>query len=130
MLSFFFDWIGAFFGIPGLVIAAGVLEGKLVPELKEKMESIKQFYDGLKTKIGTASTQIDIIKTTLKTEIMKIGDIKIQTENTKAYVNVDDIPKMKDDVIKAVQKLMESCTEYRARHNSKINLVQNIPEWR
>lgn len=114
---------GAIFGIPGLLVAHYVAIGQFVPKLLEKLKSIEKFYTDLKTKVQSGGKQIEDIKTTLKKEVQHISNLKGQVEETKSYVNVDEIPEMRDDVIESVKNLIKHCNEYRKRHNSKSDLV-------
>lgn len=114
---------GALFGIPGLLIAHYFAVGNFVPKLLEKLDGIEKFYKELKTKVQTGSEQIDNIKSTLKKEVQHITDLKVQTENTKSYVNTDDIPEVRDEVIESVKQLITHCDAYRTRHNAKSDLV-------
>lgn len=114
---------GALFGIPGLLIAHFFAVGKFVPALMEKLDGIEKFYKNLKEKVEESTKNIDKIKSALKTEIKHIADLKIQTENTKSYIDLDSIPKMRDDIIESVQKLIKNCIDYRARHNNKEDVL-------
>lgn len=53
---------GVWFGPIGVGIAAGVIEGKLIPEIMEKMAKIEKFYEILNEKIVKAFTDIDDTK--------------------------------------------------------------------
>ena len=110
---------GALFGTPGVLLVKFYVLKKLIPPLMKKLKSIEKFYKDTKTKVDNAAENIEKIKATLKTEIKHIGDLKVQTENTKSYINVDEIPEMRDDVIKSVQSLITHCDAYRKRHNGK-----------
>lgn len=88
-----------------------------------KLDGIEKFYTNLKEKVDISSKNIDKTKATLKTEIQHIGDLKVQTEGTKTYINLDNIPQMRDDIIESVQKLIKNCADYRDRHNSKTDLI-------
>lgn len=109
----------AVFGIVGVAIAAGVVEGKLVPDLKEKMASIEKFYDHLNEKILQAAKDIDETKKQLQEEIEHIGKLKVATKTTTAFIDLDEIPDMRDIVIKSINDLITNCIEYRTRHIKK-----------
>lgn len=114
---------GAWFGPIGVGIAAAVIEGKLIPEVKANMEKIETFYDTLNGKMQQASMDIEKTKVTLKTEIHHIGTVKVKTKNTKMYVGMDEVPDLRDMVIKAAQDLIDQCEEYRKRHINKTDLA-------
>lgn len=119
---------GAVLGPFGLLIsysiAAGVIEGKLVPELNAKMDSIKAFYVDLKQTLEKTNMDIDTTKTKLQTEIATIGDLKVKTENTQTIIPLDEFETLRDEVIKAVTQLIAHCSDYRQRHgNSKLRSI-------
>ena len=57
-------------------IAAGVVEGKLIPELKNKLKSVQSFFTTLSNTVKQANKDIDAAKLKLTTEIAAIGEIK------------------------------------------------------
>ncbi|ENM6768417.1 hemolysin HlyE, partial [Escherichia coli] len=72
-------------------IAAGVVEGKLIPELKNKLKSVQNFFTTLSNTVKQANKDIDAAKLKLTTEIVAIGEIKTETETTRFYVDYDDL---------------------------------------
>lgn len=72
-------------------IAAGVVEGKLIPELKNKLKSVQSFFTTLSNTVKQANKDIDAAKLKLTTEIAAIGEIKTETETTRFYVDYDDL---------------------------------------
>ncbi|EMX2345015.1 hemolysin E, partial [Escherichia coli] len=72
-------------------IAAGVVEGKLIPELKNKLKSAQSFFTTLSNTVKQANKDIDAAKLKLTTEIAAIGEIKTETETTRFYVDYDDL---------------------------------------
>lgn len=110
-------YIGAAFAGPfGLAIAAGVVEGKYIPELKAKMKNIQKFYDELQSTVAKSFVDIDETKAKLKEEIRIIGDLKTQTEETRTFIGLDDTPELKSTIIESVDSLIKKCTDYRTRH--------------
>lgn len=109
------------FGIP-LCAATCLVERELIPQLLEKMESIRKFYDTLKDKVGEAFANIHKTKSTLATEIAHIGELQIQTKQTEAFVSLDDAPEIRDIVVEYAQALIEKCQKYRKRHINKVDL--------
>lgn len=110
---------GALFGIPGVTIAYFVAEGKLIPELMKKLESIQKFYDTLRDKADKAGEQIEDTKKILQREVHEIGEIKTKTGSTKSFVELDYIKDLKDEVIASANELIDGCKEYRKRHINK-----------
>ncbi|EIL7481411.1 hemolysin E, partial [Escherichia coli] len=72
-------------------IAAGVVEGKLIPELKNKLKSVQSFFTTLSNTVKQANKDIDAAKLKLTTEIAAIGEIKTETETARFYVDYDDL---------------------------------------
>lgn len=72
-------------------IAAGIVEGKLIPELKNKLKSVQSFFTTLSNTVKQANKDIDAAKLKLTTEIAAIGEIKTETETTRFYVDYDDL---------------------------------------
>lgn len=108
----------SFGGLFGINIAADNLEEKLLPELKERLNSIKQFYGHLEDKVSKAFADIDGTKLKLKDEIRMIGDLKTQTEETRPYVDLDNVEALRDTIIESTNNLITKCNEYRERHSN------------
>lgn len=105
------------FGLFGLAIAAGVTEGKIIPELIKKMESIKQWYEGLTVTIKNSLVNIDDVKVKFQTEIRDIGNLKTNTEATQIYVEAEGGDGAMMEIIKeSVDELIKNCNEYRMKH--------------
>lgn len=114
---------GAWFGPIGVGIAAGVIEGKLIPEMLEKMGKIEKFYENLNEKMVKAFHDIDSTKKILKEEIHHIGLLKVKCKNTNSFVSLDGASELRDMVIKSVEDLIANCEEYRTRHINKSDLI-------
>lgn len=104
------------FGLLGLAIAAGVTQGKIIPELKKKMESLQKFYKASTDLVTNAFKDIDETKKKLEDEIKVMGDLKSKTKETKTYVEMDNEEAMKEFIVEAVDELIKHCKEYRERH--------------
>lgn len=98
-------------------IAAGVVEGKLIPELKAKLNTVKKFFEDLTATVKSTNVNIDNAKTKLKEEIATIGDLKTDTETTRFFVDYDDL--MLKQLQDSATKLISSCNEYQKRHGKK-----------
>ncbi|AVF98792.1 TPA: hemolysin E [Escherichia coli] len=105
-------------------IAAGVVEGKLIPELKNKLKSAQSFFTTLSNTVKQANKDIDAAKLKLTTEIAAIGEIKTETETTRFYVYYDDL--MLSLLKEAAKKIINTCNEYQKRHGKKT--LFEIPE--
>lgn len=71
------------FSIFGLAIAAGVVEGVLIPKLKAKMAEIEKWYNEVRAEVKISFKNIDDTKAKLNEEIRHIGVLKAQTDSTK-----------------------------------------------
>lgn len=105
-------------------IAAGVVEGKLIPELKNKLKSVQNFFTTLSNTVKQANKDIDAAKLKLTTEIVAIGEIKTETETTRFYVDYDDL--MLSLLKEAAKKMINTCNEYQKRHGKKT--LFEVPE--
>lgn len=115
--------VGILAGPFGLIIsysiAAGVVEGQIIPQLKEKMGSVKKFYDDLAKTIDDTNVQIDSTKGKLRDEVKSIGKLKVQTEETKSLIPMDDLDALRDTILDSVNNLISQCKEYQKRHGKK-----------
>ncbi|ELW1293274.1 hemolysin HlyE [Salmonella enterica] len=113
-------YAGAAAGI-GLIIsysiAAGVIEGKLIPELNNRLKAVQNFFTSLSATVKQANKDIDAAKLKLATEIAAIGEIKTETETTRFYVDYDDL--MLSLLKGAAKKMINTCNEYQQRHGKK-----------
>lgn len=112
---------GWFLGPFGLVFSAAILEFGVIPKFKEKLNEIEQFYANLKVKIEQANGDIGTTKGKLDKELGKIRGLRAKTTATKTFVDLDDVPDLRDELIKSAQILIENCKEYRRKHAEKAN---------
>lgn len=117
-------YLGAISGIVGgpfgliisYSIAAGVVEGKLIPELMAKLKEVENFFNTLKATIDKTNTDIDSTKEKLHQEVKNIGVLKTQTEETKTLIGQDELDALKDFILDSVNALIAQCAEYQKRH--------------
>lgn len=102
----------------GLIIAAGIVEGKLIPELNDKLNRTKNYFDHLKSLIEQSDRDIDSTKGKLRNEVQNIGDMKVKTEATKTLISIDDLDALRDNVLASVNDLIDQCGTYMMRHTS------------
>jgi hemolysin E len=113
--------VGLVAGPFGLIIsysiAAGVVEGQLVPALMAKFDEIKNAFARMGEIVNKADTDITKAKAELQVEIRKIGELKTQAETTGVFVEYDDLvlKELKD----AAKTLIAQCDEYRERHGGQ-----------
>lgn len=111
----------SFFGIIGLGISAALVELKYVPELREKLAEIQSFYDNLKSKVDEASRNVDETKKKLHKEIIEVGNLKVKTEETRTFADLDNIPELRDTLAQSGLSLINKCKIYHKRHTEQIN---------
>lgn len=78
---------------------------KLVADLNEKIASIREFFDEFlcaKDRIATAH--------------FDIGDVKVQIESTKIYVDINDAPELQSSAVQSADELIAKCNEYRKKY--------------
>lgn len=109
-------WIGGL--IPGYTVAAIVVEGKLIPNLKKDFEMVKHHFESLKETVSKADVNITDTKKKLQDEIVVIGKLKTDTKDAKN--DIDDLGEFREFIEISVSKLIESCDEYMKRHSSKM----------
>lgn len=121
-------YAGVVAGLFGLIIfysiAVGVVEGKLILELKNKLKSVQNFFIILLNTVKQVNKDIDVAKLKLTTEIVAIGEIKMETETIRFYVDYDDL--MLSLLKEVAKKMINICNEYQKRYGKKI--LFEVPE--
>jgi hemolysin E len=111
--------VGAVAGPLGLIIAysiaAGVLEGQMIPQLKEGFAKVEKVYSTMTGMVNKAGADIDTAKGKLQAEVKRIGEMKEQTEATRIYVDLDAL--MVDTLKTSANRLIAQCKVYRAAHS-------------
>lgn len=107
--------IGACFGLIGLVTEYIVLENGVIPELTNKLNSIRIFYEDTRRNVSKAIIDIDSIKNQMAEEIHVIGQLQTQTEKTKIVVEYDLGDQ--EEIIQSAKRLIANCKQYQERHN-------------
>lgn len=96
------------------------LENRLANDLDENIhESLKKLISDLNGKVATIREffeQFICTKDHITKQIREIGDFKVQTEETKSYVSLDDIPELKDSVLQSTQKVITKCDEFHKKY--------------
>ena len=109
---------GIIFGPFGLIvsegIAAGVVEGKLIPELLAKFKEVQKHFDEVKELVSKANKDINETKTKLQNEIEIIGDIRVKTEETSLYIKINSL---RERLRKSATNLITLCQMYMKRHH-------------
>lgn len=55
-------------------------------------------------------------------EIHHIGELKVQTDETRTFIGLDDVAELRETVTLSVNALIMKCDEYRKRHIQKADL--------
>lgn len=95
-----------------IVSIAADFDKKTIEFQKENRE----LYENLENKVQHLNSGLDELKAQLKNEIVNIVDLRIQIENVKEYLSLDDIPELRDEIRNAVEKLNSDCISYRKTH--------------
>lgn len=97
-------------------IAAGVVEGKLVPELNAQLQKVGNFYADIDRIAIAASDGIDETKNRLRKEIDIISNLKIATEETSTFVSIEYIDALRDTIVESATNLISKCKAYTVRY--------------
>jgi hemolysin E len=112
--------VGVIGGPLGLLIAysiaAGVLEGQLIPQLRKGFAHVESVYAEMTKLIVQSGKDIDAAKAKLQQEIRRIGEMKGQAEETKLFVELDAL--MIASLKESATKLINACNQYRAIHST------------
>ncbi|KAJ6642562.1 Hemolysin E [Pseudolycoriella hygida] len=108
--------LGPFGLIISYAVAAGVVEGKLIPELEKRLDEVKSFFVKLHKTIDETNVNIDSTKTKLKNEIANIGELKVKTEETKELIPFDELDALRDNILESVNNLIKQCEAYQKSH--------------
>jgi hemolysin E len=118
---------GAVLGPFGLAIAysiaAGVVEGEMIPKLKKNFQAVKSYFETLGNTVKNANTAIDGAKAKLMAEITTMGDMKVAMKNTAFFVEYDDV--LLDSLKDEAKELIKLCFEYQKRHGKKA-IIPNV----
>lgn len=97
-------------------IAAGVVEGKLIPELVKKLNEVKNFFLSLRNKVNNANKEIGDVKIQLNEEVNSLGELQSQVAATKLMVDFSKEAALKQMVVESASSLINSCNTYQIRH--------------
>lgn len=97
-------------------IAAGVVEGKLIPELVKKLNEVKNFFISLRNKVNNANKEIGDVKIQLNEEVNSLGELQSQVAATKLMVDFSKEAALKQMVVESASSLINSCNTYQIRH--------------
>lgn len=109
----------AIFSYFGMTFALSALKEEYIPQLKEMLKETEDYYNHLKSKVDQAFHDIDDTKNKLNVEIVEIGELKIKTKETNSFIDLDDIPELRDTLVQSAQNLIDNCNEYRRKHTEQ-----------
>lgn len=111
-------YVGQIPGLFGLTVKhlGRLVEENITSVLAAKLDSITQFYNHLKAKVQQAFHDIYKTKSILNNEIERIGELKVQTQQTATFVSLDDAPDIRDLAIQYAHQLIDKCITYRQSH--------------
>ncbi|KAJ6639526.1 Hemolysin E [Pseudolycoriella hygida] len=116
---------GFVFGPFGIMIAyavaAELVEGRLIPELQQRLDEVKGFFVKLHKTIDETNVNIDSTKTKLKDEIANIGELKVKTEAIKKIIPFDELDALCDTILESVNNLIKQCEAYQKSHDIYIS---------
>ncbi|KAJ6646972.1 Hemolysin E [Pseudolycoriella hygida] len=107
--------LGPFGALITYSIAAGVVEGKLIPKSQAKMSKMRDFFEQLHKTIEQTNVDIDSSKEKMKDEVRSIAVLKFKTERTKALIPMDDFDGLRDTILESVNNLIKECEAYQKR---------------
>ncbi|MEM6614772.1 MAG: hemolysin E [Cyanobacteria bacterium P01_C01_bin.72] len=114
---------GVIFGPLGLAIsygiAAGVVEGEMVPTLRKQLAQVQAAFSALSVLVESAQNNIVDAKKKIADEVRTIGNMKSKTEETEMWVEFDDL--MLKQLKKSANSLIKLCDEYIERHSGAID---------
>lgn len=96
-------------------------EVSFVPRVKKRISKSRKFFKGLRLKVEQAFRDVDVTKDLLNNEILEIGDLKVQTKETGAFIDLDAVPELRDTLVKSAQNLIQDCNDYRRKHTKNAN---------
>lgn len=111
--------LGPFGLIISYSVAAGIVEGKLIPELVKKLKEVEKFFSTLHSTIDKTNGDIDATKGKLRDEVKNIGVLKVKTEATKILIPNDQLDALRDTIMESVNNLIAQCKEYQKSHGKK-----------
>ena len=114
-----------FFGPIGLAIsysiAAGVVEGNMVPELKRAFRATRQKFANLQKTLVKAKTVLQSAKDDINEEITRLNNISSQISTTNGFANAWAAAPahLFESLKKSTNELIRICTDYSASAQSK-----------
>ena len=119
--------VGAAFGPLGLAlsysIAAGVVEGSLIPSLVRAFQETLTLFNNLKTDVEKTQKDIESAKESITNEIRALGTMSGKIEETKTFAETWSlIPSVLfGDLKKSTNQLIDMCKQYIVAAEEKID---------
>ena len=118
---------GAVFGPIGLAvsysIAAGVVEGELIPNLLKAFKETQKMFEDLQNTVKTTQESIDSAKLAITAEIRALGTMSAKIEETKTFAATWAlVPSVLfGDLKKSTNQLIDMCKQYTVAAEKKID---------
>ena len=104
-------------------IAAGVVEGELVPKLEKAFKETAEKFDNLQETVNQAQRSIESAKKALGEEIRVLGTMSAKIEETKAFAETWALVPLVlfGDFKKSTNQLIDMCKQYIVAAEKKTN---------
>ena len=119
--------VGAVFGPIGLAvsysIAAGVVEGELIPNLLKAFKETQKMFEDLQNTVKTTQESIDSAKLAITAEIRALGTMSAKIEETKTFAETWAlVPSVLfGDLKKSTNQLIDMCKQYTVAAEKKLH---------
>lgn len=97
-------------------IASTVIEEKLIDELRERLNSIREFHQNSKVTADQAFIDIKQAKEKLNEKIQMISERKARIGETKSYTPTDNMAEFRKGLIESAERLITNCNEFRNKN--------------
>lgn len=90
--------------------AAGITEGKVIPELVESFDRVKAIFEHLHGAVQTERHAIQAKRSDFQSDMSSVYEMRTAARVTKVFVELDD--KLKEEMIQGAKKLIALCDKY------------------
>lgn len=104
--------IAAPFGPIAWAIAAGILEGQLIPKINAKIKDVENNFGDIDKIVAAASVEFEQIKEDLNNELHKFGELKVTAEASSALIPLSSFAKLRDKIDLSTSKLYAKVLTY------------------
>lgn len=97
-------------------IASTLIEEKLLRELKERLNSIREFNENLKTTVDQALIDAKQTKEKLDAKMQRMNELKTRVAESEPYALDDHVAELRNSAIQSAENLIANCNDYRNNH--------------